>query len=237
MRFPAIQGLIRRRLLVNFRVAPERLQPLLPEGLRPLLVEGWGVAGICLIRLEDVRPAGLPAWMGLRSENGAHRIAVAWEGGEGVYIPRRDTDAALNRLAGGRLFPGTHHSAAFEVAEAEGHIGIRMDSADGQASVAVQAKAAETFPKESVLRDLETASRFFRRGSLGYSPDRGGRCLEGMELDAEDWSLQPLAVHSLASTFFDDPRRFPPGSVAFDSAFLMRDVAHRWISRPPFRRS
>ncbi|HEU4952485.1 MAG TPA: DUF2071 domain-containing protein [Holophagaceae bacterium] len=234
MRVPAIQGLIRRRLLINFRVAPERLQPLLLAGLRPLAVDGWGIAGICLIRLEAVRPAGFPAWTGLSSENGAHRIAVAWEGGEGVYIPRRDTDAALNRLAGGRLFPGAQHRAAFEVAEADGRIGIRMDCADGQGSVAVEAAATETFPHGSVLGDLEAASRFFRRGSLGYSPDRRGQCLDGLELEAEDWSMQPLAVQSLTSTFFDDPRRFPPGSLALDSAFLMRDVAHRWVSRPPF---
>ena len=68
-----------------------------------------GVAGICLIRLRALRPRGLPAWIGLTSENAAHRIAVELEEDgqpcEGVYIPRRDTDRRVNTLVGGRLFP------------------------------------------------------------------------------------------------------------------------------------
>ncbi len=75
---PVVQGVIARRLLVNFRVRPEVLAALLPGPFRPKLVHGFGMAGICLIRLEQVRPRGLPAFVGLSSENAAHRIAVEW---------------------------------------------------------------------------------------------------------------------------------------------------------------
>ena len=107
LKLPVINGLIRRRLLVNYRVAPKVIQPLLPEKFRPKVHEGFAIAGICLIRLEQIRVKGLPAFTGISSENAAHRIAVTWEdeGGktqEGVYIPRRDTDSMLNQLAGGR---------------------------------------------------------------------------------------------------------------------------------------
>ena len=92
MKPPVMSGLIERRLLVNYRVDPEVAARLLPEPLRPQLVAGSAVAGICLIRLGQMRPGGLPAWMGLRSENAAHRVAVEWDtrsGVEsGVYIPR-----------------------------------------------------------------------------------------------------------------------------------------------------
>src|SRR5215217_4728686 len=110
-----MEGVIARRLLVNYRVAPEVLARLLPAPFRPQVVGGWGVAGICLIGLRAVRPRGLPAALGLASENAAHRIAVEWdEGGavrHGVYIPRRDTSSRLTTALGGRLFPGVHHRA------------------------------------------------------------------------------------------------------------------------------
>jgi len=81
------------------------------------------VAGICLIRLERLRPKGLPAAVGLASENMAHRIAIRYptpDGpSDGVFIWRRDTDQALVSLLGGRLCPGVHGKAAFEVAESE----------------------------------------------------------------------------------------------------------------------
>jgi len=110
MRLPKVHGTIRRRLLINFRVDPEVMQRQLPSPFRPKLHDGYAVGGICLIRLENIRPPRFPSLLGLSSENAAHRIAVTWEddGGahEGVYIPRRDTGSLDNHFAGGRLFPG-----------------------------------------------------------------------------------------------------------------------------------
>ena len=45
-----IHGIIRRRLLVNFRVEPAVIQRLLPARFRPKVHAGHAVAGICLIR-------------------------------------------------------------------------------------------------------------------------------------------------------------------------------------------
>ncbi|HEV2242894.1 MAG TPA: DUF2071 domain-containing protein, partial [Streptosporangiaceae bacterium] len=74
MRAPAVRAVMERRLLVNYRVDPELLAALLPAPFRPVLVGGYGVAGICLIRLGQVRPEGVPARAGLTSENAAHRV-------------------------------------------------------------------------------------------------------------------------------------------------------------------
>src|ERR1700683_3947440 len=110
MQIPIIRGLIDRRILVNFRADSDVLARLLPAPFRPKLVNGMGMAGVCLIRLKSIRPRFLPAFLGISSENAAHRIAVEWdedgETTEGVFIPRRDTSSRLNTLLGGRLFPG-----------------------------------------------------------------------------------------------------------------------------------
>jgi len=72
-------GVVERRLLVNYRADPETTARLVPAPLRPQQVNGWAVAGICLIRLGRLRPRHVPAVLGLRSENAAHRIAVEWD--------------------------------------------------------------------------------------------------------------------------------------------------------------
>ncbi|HVQ31753.1 MAG TPA: DUF2071 domain-containing protein, partial [Vicinamibacteria bacterium] len=122
MRLPVVRGVIQRRILVNYRVRPDVLRRLLPSPFEPKTISGWGMAGICLIRLVDLRPRGWPAGLGLSSENAAHRIAVVWGQGsarqEGVFVHRRDTSAWWNVAAGGRLFPGVHHRAAFDVQDA-----------------------------------------------------------------------------------------------------------------------
>jgi hypothetical protein len=76
---PAIHGTIDRRMLINYRIHPDVLRPLLPSFFRLKLVQGWAMAGICLIRLKAMRPHGFPACCGLNSENAAHRIAVEWD--------------------------------------------------------------------------------------------------------------------------------------------------------------
>ena len=89
MRLPVIQGIIKRRILANFRIDPEAIQRELPPRFRPKLQNGAAVAGICLIRLEHVRPRSMPEALGLSSENAAHRVAVTWdedgEAHEGVF--------------------------------------------------------------------------------------------------------------------------------------------------------
>jgi hypothetical protein len=106
MNLPRLQGLISRRILANYRADPAVIAALLPAPFRPQLHNGYAIAGICLIRLQSIRPRGLPAFLGLSSENAAHRIAVEWndpatdELKTGVYIPRRDSSSRFNTLAG-----------------------------------------------------------------------------------------------------------------------------------------
>jgi uncharacterized protein YqjF (DUF2071 family) len=234
MKLPVIQGIIDRRVLLNWHVDPVPLSRILPPPFRPQLVNGFGIAGVCLIRLKEIRPKFLPRGFGLSSENGAHRIAVEWdEEGErkvGVYIPRRDTNSRMNVLAGGRLFPGLHHHASFDVKEDADGIRIDLKSADASTRVTVEGRPASSLPAGSVFGSLEEASAFFEAGSLGFSATNTPGCYDGLELRCEDWQVQPLEVMQAESSFFSEAN-FPAGSAAFDCALLMRGVKHQWIGR------
>lgn len=236
---PVMSGVIERRLLVNYRVAPGVLARVLPAPFRPQLVHGWGIAGICLIGLRAVRPRGLPAAVGLSSENAAHRIAVEWDDHgvirSGVYIPRRDTNSRVTVAAGGRLFPGVHHRARFTIHEADNRVSVALVSDDGATRVQVSGRASTGWPAESVFPSVDAASAFFERGALGYSEGRHPNEHDGLELQTMDWRVQALAVESVDSSYFEDRTVFPEGSVAFDCALLMREVAHEWHARGALR--
>ncbi len=237
MRIPVVRGVIDRRILVNFRVDAVSLRKFLPPPFEPQLVNGFAIAGICLIRLKDLRPPWVPRVLGHSSENAAHRIAVTWKDkGElrhGVFIPRRDTSSRLNALAGGRLFPGVHHLADFEVHESADRIELKMTSRDRSAHVNVAGEIASEIPHESVFSSLKDVSAFFEVGSVGYSPRRRDGEFDGLELRTFNWQVEPLAMHRVESSFFDDPNRFPEGSVQFDNALLMRGIEHQWHSHKP----
>jgi hypothetical protein len=234
MRIPTIIGTIDRRILINYQADNEVIKKFLPTPFQPKLVKGKAIVGICLIRLKHIRPKGIPFNVGISSENGAHRIAVEWteneETKEGVYVPRRDTSSRLNSLAGGRIFPGVHHLADFNVNESNGHYDIEFKSEDGT-FLSIKATETNDWNELSVFVDQGCASDFFKQGSIGYSPDKIGEAFDGLELKTKKWEVSPLKVSKVKSSFFENESIFPKGSIKFDNALLMRNIDHEWNSK------
>ena len=235
MHLPAIHGIIARRILANYRIDPDALARHLPEPFRPAQVNGHAIGGVCLIRLEALRPKHLPSPFGLHSENAAHRIAVEWdhqgETRHGVYVLRRDTDSRLQSLAGGRIFPGISHHAVFQTRETPERLYVSLRSSDGETRVTVEGTVTDALPETSIFPALSAASGFFEKGSLGYSPAREKGHYDGMELQCRNWHVEPLDIQHAESSFFDDRKAFPPGTVRFDCALLMRGIQHEWHDR------
>lgn len=232
MPIPVIRGVIDRRILVNYHVDPSVLAPLLPAPFRPKLVHGVGMVGICLIRLKKLRPTFLPGWLGILSENAAHRTAVEWDDHgtlrEGVYVRRRDSSSWLNTLGGGRLFPGIHHHGRFAVQESAERFDVGVASDDGVTTMSVRSRLGQRLPASSVFGSIEEASAFFQAGSLGYSATPDPARFQGLELRCPNWHVEPLEVEEVRSSFFEDAELFPKGSIEFDCALLMRGIDHEW---------
>ncbi len=231
-----IHGIIDRRVLLNYRIDPTVLQRVLPPPFQPKLYGGFGIGGVCMIRFKQLRPRFLPAWLGLGSENAAHRIAVQWqqdgEEREGVFIPRRDTNSWFNQTLGGRVFPGIFQSSRFESRETEASISLRILRADGGTEIAFAGHKSAELPHTSIFPSLEAAAGFFSLGATGYSATNTAGHYHGMELHSLNWTLAPLVIDRAQSCFFDDQQRFPPGSLGLDCALLMRGIEHEWRSRP-----
>ena len=234
MRLPTVRGIIRRRILANFRVDPDVMQRQIPDRFRPKLHDGFAVGGICLIRLEHIRPLMAPQILGVSSENAAHRVAVLWdEDGaerEGVYISRRDTNSQLSLLLGGKVFPGEHHEASFNVVESGNEIKFAMKSADASVAVEIEGATAAALPESSMFASVPEASAFFEAGSLGYSVTSDPGRLDGLKLETNEWRVEPLEISRVYSSYFGDEAKFPAGSIEFDHALIMRNIAHEWHS-------
>lgn len=209
-------GEIERRLLVNYRVDPTVIARLLPAPFPPQLVDGFSVAGICLIRLGSMRPKGLPSWVGLGSENAAHRVAVEWDTPDGVrtgvYIPRRDSSSLVNVAVGGRLYPGAHHRASFAVSESATRLQVAFRARDGSAAVEVDVELTDSLVGSELFADSAIASAFFERGSRGYSATHDPAKFDGLALETSAWKVEPGVVKEVHSSFFDDEQAFPAGS-------------------------
>ena len=236
MLLDTIHGIIDRRVLLNYRIDPAVLQKVLPPPFRPKLYGAYGVGGVCIIRFNHLRPRFVPAWLGLASENAAHRIAVQWEQDgelrEGVFIPRRDTNSWLNRTLGGRVFPGIFQRSRFGAQESDSAVSIRIVRMDGGTEIGFAGHVTNRLPPTSIFPSLEAAADFFSLGATGYSATRTEGHFHGMELRSLNWTVLPLVIDDAQSCFFKDEQRFPPGSIELDCALLMRGIEHEWHSRP-----
>jgi hypothetical protein len=242
MKLPVIEGNIKRRILINYQLSPQEAMKLLPNPFRPKLINGKAIVGICLIRLEQIRPSFL-SWLkcGIMSENAAHRIAVEWEENgvskEGVYIFRRDTNSILNQISGGRIFPGEHMSSKFIVSDIDKAIDLKMISNDGKTDVRFKGHETDKLPSTSIFSSIDELTEFFRGGADGYSPTKKGDCLQGMCLVTHTWNMTPLHIETLDTTFFTNSLQIAKDSIKVDSVVIMRDISHEWKSLSPINLS
>ena len=228
---PILEGIIARRVLLNFRADPQIVQAMLPKPFLVDLHRGASMVGICLIRLEGLRPRGLPSRIGISSENVAHRVAVCYpHDGEiktGVFIWRRETDQKLVQMLGGRLFPGVHHGARFNAEEHEDRIKMEVKSGNGGADVRFSAQDSPWRPTPA-FNSLQEASAFFKRDGCGFSCNLRGDQIEGMELKIAKWSPRAITVELEEAEFYENSKVFPKGSIEFDCGLIMRQVPHEW---------
>ena len=240
-KIPILGGIIRRRVLINYRVDPVWMERQLPQPFQPLVHRGYAIAGICLIRLERMSPLASPLPFGFSSENAAHRVAVRWQEEsatkEGVFVMRRDTNSLVNFLLGGKFFSGPYHRADFQITDTSPSIQIGMRSRDRKVRLAFHAIARGEFPSSSIFTSLAEASEFFERGSLGYSAAPGSPHYDGIELNLKSWDVHSLSVSHLSDDYFDDRNRFPDGTIEFDHALILRDVQHQWVPAPSLLRA
>jgi len=229
---PKIQGVIARRVLLNFRADPDVVQRLLPASLEVDRQHGHAIVGICLIRLENERVRGVPSVLGFSSENMAHRVAIQYPSSEGirsgVFIWRRDTNQRFVELVGGRAFPGVHKHARFQVVEDQDRVAMNVSSSDGEADVCFSARVSRKWRPTPSFGSFDEVSEFFKKGDCGFSCSRRGDALEGLQLKTPKWEMTPLEVESHHSAFYSDAQRFPSGSLEFDCGLLMRGIAHEW---------
>jgi len=226
--------------MLNYRADPKVVKRLLPAPFNPKLYHGYAIVGVCLVRLESLRPRGLPAFLGVSSENAVHRIASEWldqnkHSHEGSFVARRDTDLWLRTiLRGGFSDPG-YHRARFAIEESPAHAEFICRSVDKTTEIIFSGDDALQLPAFSCFKSLQ--EDFFRSCDSGSSLVEDTKSLGGIALEAKEWKVRPFRLNRLSCSFFDDKRRFPLGSIEFDHALVMRDVAHAWHLEPATSRA
>lgn len=221
----AVLGTIRHRLLVNALVDPDEAARHPPGGLRPHVASDGTVVGCCLLAIDHIRPAGLPAALGLQLQAAAHRISVEWDDGSGgvtvgVYVPVRHTTSLPARAVGGRLFPGVHRPADIRttVDDRRLHWTVEPRTDAGRHGIRV----AASIPSSVATEPCEPIGGTCLAATVGLSPDRRG-ALEAAQMEPAHRAAHAVEIDELDSQFLAGFTSMRPAA-----SYLMRDVRVRW---------
>lgn len=221
----AVRGTIRRRLLVNAVVDPDEAAHRLPQGVRPHVSSDGTVVGCCLLEIEAIRTAGLPAVVGQRLRAVAHRVSVEWDDGAGgteigVYVPVRHTDSRLAVVLGGRWFPGVHERAHIEVSSSGSDLRWSSEPLDA-ANLGMRVEVSDR-ADDATGASCDPVGATCLGAALGVSPDRRGR-LEAARMDPSHRDARAVTVDVLESDFIGSF-----SSAVLSTSYLMRDADVTW---------
>jgi hypothetical protein len=226
----AIRATIRRRLLVNALVDPDEVARRLPDGVRPHVIDRGGtVVGCCLVDFTDVRPARVPAGLGISFRAAADRISVEWDDTAGrttvgVYVPVRCSDSRLGVLLGGRRYPGVQRRVRVLASEEGRDVRWSVDDAAGRGDYRIRLAATVDDAPTSPLHHPVGATCV--GATFGLSPTRQGG-VEAARMDPDHRVARELRVDEVSSTFLSGFTSARPAP-----SYLLRDVQVTWSAAP-----
>jgi uncharacterized protein YqjF (DUF2071 family) len=227
-----MRTLFRQCLLANFAVRPDVMRRLLPPPLEPDLHGGEAWLSVVVAEMERMRPAFLPAFLGVTYHQVVYRAVVRHRGERGVFFLRSDANHAGMSLAGDWLTFFRFHTSRIAV-RPEG-AGLRVDltaqpddHADIHAVVAA-GPADRALAPGSRFATLAEAQRFLVElyAAFGVDPLTGE--VRAVRIERGAWDLRVVESREARFDFMDGSRLFPAGSARLDSAFYVESIPYHW---------
>lgn len=207
--FPMVARL-RHSLVLAWALPHELLTPLLPPGLRVDRYRDWGFVAIAMVQVSQLRPAGLPPWLGDDPFLTGYRIFVIHRGPDGrhrrgLYILRSDTDRRALAVGGNLLTRYNWRRSVIDAEVGDDRLEVRIRTLGGEADLHVEAdlRGPAQLPPGSPFTSAADARRF--AGPLPWTfdhePETGSIVMVLGQRSA--WEPRPVAVTVRTCTFFD----------------------------------
>ncbi len=227
-------------LVLAYAVPAPALQPLLPAGLTLDTYGNFGFLAIALVETRDLRPAFLPAGMGLSFFLSGYRIFTRYQTAagrtlRGLLILRSDTNRVAMQMAGNLLTHYHYERSRFQVERTDQKYRVQVTTQDGRADLYVEADLsvqAVAPPAGSPFPDLKEARKFAGPLPFTFDYERQTHSMIRVEGVRQQWNPRPVPVIVRQNTFLErDP--FRGAGAVLANAFYLEDVPYSW--RPGIR--
>jgi hypothetical protein len=177
-----------------------------------------------------MRPAGIPAALGISYRQVVYRAVVRCGPNRGVYFLRSDADSRVMNTGGNLLSFFRFHYATVSWTLAPDRQRVMVASSDGTADIdlILGAGALEALPAGCAFPALAQAREHLVDLFTAYHPQDGRRRIDVVRIRREDWHITVLPVTSARCAFLDGAGPIPAGHAKLDSVFAIQDLPYYW---------
>jgi hypothetical protein len=215
-------------LVLTYALPAEVLEPQLLPGLALDRFGDVGFVAVALVQTRNLRPAFLPARLGLDFFLAGYRIFTRYDAGDrqlrGLQILRSQTDSRIMTFFGNLLTHYNYRRTPVAVTRSDdGRLTVDTGDLEVVADLATEA----TLPVHSPFADWKTARRFAGPLPFTFDHERETNSIVRIEGVRQEWKPRPVNVEVKRIGFFDQPA-FANASPVLASAFYFEDIPYLW---------
>jgi len=221
---------------LTFAMPRHVLEPLLTPGLALDTYGDYGLMAIAMVQSRGLRPAFLPARLGIDFFLTGYRMFTRYSSASGrtlrgLQILRSDTDRQLMVWAGNALTGYNYCKAVVTIQPMTGETRhIHIETPDAEADLDLTADFgpdAPPLPAGSPFKDQADARRYSGPLPYTFSYERETNSMVMIRGVRREWRPRPVGVDLHEASFFNQPR-FNGVTPVLASTFCVEHVPYRW---------
>jgi len=231
----AVEAFFQRSLVLTYAVPTSILAPLAGPGLELDTHGEWGFLAIAMVETRDLRPRGLPRWLGRDFFLSGYRVFTRFvrpgkQTLRGLRILRSDTNRATMTHLGNLFTHYNYRQAKVAVKSDEDRLEIRIGTPDREADLHVTAdlkSCPAPLPARSPFQTMDDARSFAGPLPYTFSYDERARKMVVIKGLRQAWDTEPIYVDVKEATYLERPP-FAGADVRLANAFYVKDVPYAW---------
>ena len=222
----------RHCILANFAMAPDVLARRLPPHLQPAVHDGRAFLSVVIARMERMRPAFLPAALGVTYSQVVYRAVVTCGNERGVHFLRSDADNGLMVAAGNALTFFRFHRADITWSLDETSLRFQLKPRNDD-TAAIHGDynlrgGGTAMPASSRFATLEEAQGFLTELYVAFGRERGDGSVEAVRIQRNAWRSVVVPDRVAVYQAMSSGLLFDAAEAELDSCFYVEQMKYRW---------
>jgi hypothetical protein len=226
----AVDAFFESSTVLTFAIPQQHLRPLVPDSLElDVFEDKWAFIAVAMVQTTDLRPAGLPRFLGSSFFLIGYRIFVRFttKAGKrlrGLYILKSETDQKKMELLG-NLFTHYHYTTTDITRTQHGNKTLIASQQSDFHVELVTTPLSVQLPANSPFATWQQARRFAGPLPFTFTWLADAKTMLLIEGQRENWVPEPLTVSSYQFEFLD---AFRGQGLVLASAFTVRNIPYHW---------